>query len=196
MSDEVFRIIITIAVGLATIAFLVQAGVVIALYGAVRKMQSKVEPLVDRAHPILAKIEPIVEKASPIVDRIGPVVDDVKRMVGTAHGILEDARPRVAEISGEVLAITHEGRRQVERIGVLLNDAGDRARTRLEQIDHTVETTVDQVEHVGDSVKRAVMRPVREVNGLAAGISAAVATLVKGRKSSVDAATQDEEMFI
>jgi hypothetical protein len=60
-----------------------------------------------------------------------------------------------------------------------------------------VESTVEQVEHVGDSVKRAVLRPVREVNGLAAGISAVVSTLVRGaRKSSVDSATQDEEMFI
>jgi hypothetical protein len=41
------------------------------------------------------------------------------------------------------------------------------------------------------------MRPVREVNGLAAGISAVVSTLVRGhRRSSVDSATQDEEMFI
>jgi hypothetical protein len=41
------------------------------------------------------------------------------------------------------------------------------------------------------------MRPVREVNGIAAGISAAVSTLVRGQhKSSVDSATQDEEMFI
>jgi hypothetical protein len=45
-------------------------------------------------------------------------------------------------------------------------------------------------------MKRAVMRPVREANGLAAGISAAVSTLVRPRKSSPDAATQDEEMFI
>jgi hypothetical protein len=54
-----------------------------------------------------------------------------------------------------------------------------------------------QVEQVGDAMIRSVMRPVREVNGIAAGISAAVATLVKKpRKYSVDSATQDEEMFI
>jgi hypothetical protein len=40
------------------------------------------------------------------------------------------------------------------------------------------------------------MRPVREVNGIAAGFSAAVAALVRGRKYPVDHATQDEEMFI
>jgi hypothetical protein len=55
---------------------------------------------------------------------------------------------------------------------------------------------VEQAEQVGDAMKRAAMRPVREANGIAAGISAAVSTLVRGRKSSVDHATQDEELFI
>ena len=96
-----------------------------------------------------------------------------------------------------MVAISHSGREQVERIGDLLQDAGERARHRLEQIDHSVDATVGQVEQVGDAVKRTVMRPVREVNGIAAGVSAAVATLIKKpRKSSVDSATQDEEMFI
>ena len=49
---------------------------------------------------------------------------------------------------------------------------------------------------VGDALKRAAMRPVREANGVAAGISAAVSTFVKGRKYPPDMATQDEEMFI
>jgi hypothetical protein len=51
------------------------------------------------------------------------------------------------------------------------------------------------VEQVGESVKRAVMRPVREVNGVAAGISAAMSALGR-KKAPVDTATQDEEMFI
>jgi hypothetical protein len=52
------------------------------------------------------------------------------------------------------------------------------------------------VGEVGDALKRAAMRPVREANGVAAGISAAVSTFVKGRKYPPDMATQDEEMFI
>jgi hypothetical protein len=59
-----------------------------------------------------------------------------------------------------------------------------------------VDATVHQLENVSNKVKSAVSRPVREVTGIAAGISAAVSTLVKGHKSSVDSATQDEEMFI
>ena len=60
-----------------------------------------------------------------------------------------------------------------------------------------MEVTVKQIENVSGTVKSFVLRPVREVNGIAAGISAMVSTLVRGRrKNSVDSATQDEEMFI
>ena len=131
-----------------------------------------------------------------MIAKAGPAVDQAGKVLATTNRILEDARPRISEVSTEVVEITKEGRQQVERLGELLQDAGDRARNRLEQIDHTVESTVEQVEQVGDAMKRAVMRPVKEVNGIAAGISAAMATLVKKpRKSSVDSATQ-EEMFI
>ena len=109
---------------------------------------------------------------------------------------MQDTRPTIADISDETVAIMRSGREQVERMGDLLHDAGDRARARLEQVDQSVESTVNQIENVSGAVKSAVLRPVREVNGIAAGISAAVSTLVRGHKSSVDSATQDEEMFI
>jgi ABC-type transporter Mla subunit MlaD len=225
MSDDVFRIVVTAAVSLASLAFLVQAGVAIALYRVSRNIQDrtaafmeKVEPAVakagqtlERAGPVIERIGPVIQKLGPVLDQAGPVVqkvggvvdrvavfiDQANSIAANTDRIVQDVRPRIAEISTETVGIAKSGREQVERLGNLLNDAGDRARMRLEQIDHAVESTVEQVEHVGDSVKRAVLRPVREVNGLAAGISAVVSTLVRGaRKSSVDSATQDEEMFI
>jgi hypothetical protein len=58
-----------------------------------------------------------------------------------------------------------------------------------------VAATIEQVEQVGGAAKRAVTRPVREVNSVATGISAAVSSLVQ-RKSSMDSASQDEGMSI
>jgi len=49
-----------------------------------------------------------------------------------------------------------------------------------EQVDKMVEL----LEHAMDTVKRGVTWPVREVNGLAAGISAAVSTLAPGHRRS------------
>jgi methyl-accepting chemotaxis protein len=211
VTDEVFRMVVAGGVALAGLSMIVQAVVVFALFRAVRKTQQKVEPLMESAGPVIGKVGPvidsvkamvektgpIIEKVGPVLQRIGPIADRTSEVIGSANHILTDARPRVAEIATDVAAITRSGKEQVERIGELVHTAGEKARDRLEQIDHAVSDTVEHVEHVGGSVKRAVLRPVREVNGIAAGISAAVSTLVKGqRKSSVDVATQDEELFI
>jgi ABC-type transporter Mla subunit MlaD len=238
MSEDVFRLVITAAVLLACIAFVVQAAVAIAFYKTVRKIQQKVDHLGDKVEPLIAKIEPVVEKVGPVIDKVGPVIerigplvdevmttmermkpvidgavevigkvgkvveqavpviDSAKQAVASANLAISEARPYILEFSEEAVTIARSGREQVERIGDVLHDASDRARARLEQIDESVENTVGQVGEVGTAVKRAVLRPVREANGLAAGISAAVSTLVHARRSSVDSVTQDEEMFI
>lgn len=239
MTEDVFRIVVTVAVVLAALAFVVQAGIMFALFRVTRKAQENAERFTAKAEPVLAGVGPvlerakvIIEKAGPVIDRLGPVIarlgptidkmvpaiekvapalDEAKRTIAkagtfmdrateiatTTNLVMEDARPHVAQISHEAMEITRLSREQVERVGDLLHDAGDKARARLEQIDRSVETTIEQVEQVSGAMKRAVMKPVREVNGLAAGISAAVGTLVRGhRRSSVDSATQDEEMFI
>jgi ABC-type transporter Mla subunit MlaD len=231
MSEDVFRLVITAAVLLACIAFVVQAAVAVAFYTSVRKIQHKVDRLGDSLEPLMGKIEPVIEKVGPVIDkaapmleRLGPMMDGatetmerIKQVIGkigdaveqagpavegarqvlaSANQVILDARPRISEFTSEAVAAAHSGREQVERIGDLLHDASDRTRARLEQIDESVEHTVGQVGQVGDAMKRAVLRPVREANGLAAGISAAVSTLVRPRKASPDSATQDEEMFI
>ncbi len=214
MSDDVFRIFIAVAVGLACVAFIVQAFLGAAMLRAARAMQKKMEelakqaeplianggvamakigPLLDQAGPVIEKAGPAIEKIGPAVEKFGPVADKLALLLASSHQLLEESRPRVAEISAEAREVAREGRRQIERLGTLLTDAGERARTRLEQIDQTVESTVDTL----GTVKRAVTRPAREVNGIAAGISAALSALTKGqRRPTVDSATQDEEMFI
>jgi methyl-accepting chemotaxis protein len=195
MPDDVFRIVIAAAVALACLAFLVQAGVSIALYRVARQMHAKIAPLVDSSEALVAKASPVIEQMGPVFQKAGPAVDKVNQILATTQRIMDDTRPRIAEIAAEAAAIAKSGHHQIDRLGNLVHDASDRARERLEQIDQSVDSTIEQVGQVGDAMKRAVMRPVREVNSVAAGISAAVSSLVR-RKSSVDSATQDEEMFI
>lgn len=211
MPDDLFRLVVAIGVILSCIAFLVQAFMTIALYRIGRQVQQKLAPLIDRGDEAVAKAVPMIDRVGPLLDnaalvihKAGPLVDQAKgtveratHVVASAGHTLDELRPRVVEISSDCAAIAKSGREQVERLGSLLNDVSDRARERIDQIDRSVDNTVEQVEQVGEAVKRAALRPVREVNGLAAGISAAFSTLVHGtRRSSVDHATQDEEMFI
>jgi ElaB/YqjD/DUF883 family membrane-anchored ribosome-binding protein len=169
MPEDVFRWVIAGAVILACIAFIVQSVVSVLLYRVARNTQTKLTPLVDRAEPILT----------------------------TTRQILEENKPRIAEISVEAVEIAKTARLQTDRIADLLAESSERAKARLAQIDRTVDETVEQVEQVGGAVKTAVMKPVKEVNGLMAGMKAAISTLASGpRRPSVDHVTQDEEMFI
>jgi uncharacterized protein YoxC len=216
MTEELFRWVVAAGVGLACLAMLVQAIVLLMFYRSIRKIQEQAEPFLERVDPVLRKAEPMMdrvsavlekvgpalekagpvfEKAVPVLENIGAAADKAGNLVVSVNRIVDETRPRVAEISDEAVAIVKTGRDQVERVGELLQDAAGRTRERLDQIDRSVDSTIHQVEQVGVSVKRAVMRPVREVNGVAAGISAAMSALGR-KKAPVDTATQDEEMFI
>ena len=169
MSEDAFRWVVAAAVILACLAFLAQAAIAFAMYRIAQRLQAKIVPLAARAEPIL----------------------------DNARGILEDNRPRIAEMTGDAVVVTKTAREQAEQWRVVLDDAAVRARERIAQIDEKVDETVQQVEQVGGAMKTAVTRPVREVNAILAGIKTAVATYVQGgRRPSVDHATQDEEMFI
>jgi hypothetical protein len=96
---------------------------------------------------------------------------------------MDDARPQIKELTGDTVAIAKSGRAQIEDLADVLHHTCVRARTRLDQIDSTVELTVGRLEHAADAVKRAAIKPVKEVSGLAAGISATISTLVSGSQS-------------
>jgi len=211
MDESAFRVVVAVGVGLIALALIGQAIALSMMYRVSRAVQQRVSALIDKIEPLVGKIEPLVGPSGPLMQKVVPAIDKaggaLERAGRTADGatqllssvnrIVEDNRSKVSEVCGQAVAIAETSRQQVDRIGGLVYEASGIARTRLEQIDRAVENTVDQVEHAGESIRKVVIRPVREVNGVAAGIGAAVATLVHGsRRSSVDAATQDEEMFI
>jgi hypothetical protein len=75
-------------------------------------------------------------------------------------------------------------------------DVADRAKAQVARVDAAVDDTVDQVQNAGTNLKAAARKPIREAEGVIAGVRAAVTTIAQGRRTSVDHITQDEEMFI
>ncbi len=129
--------------------------------------------------------------------RLGPLADRCESVLAAAGKILEENRLHIAEITAETAVLAKSARQQGERVAGLIDDTSARARARIAQIDHTVDQTVQQVEQAAGAVKGAVLKPVREVNGIAAGLKAAFNTYAQGgRHDSPDHVTQDEEMFI
>jgi hypothetical protein len=168
MSDETFRWIVAVGVLLAAVSAMVQAIVVLGIAAGVKKIQVRVQATIDRAEPIL----------------------DASRR------ILDDTAPKLALITTDVVDVVKMAREQTERLGDLIKDFSERAKVQVARIDGTVDHTIDQVQSATESVKDAVLRPVREVDGLLSGIRTAMSVYARGRRESVDHATQDEEMFI
>jgi ABC-type transporter Mla subunit MlaD len=180
MTEDVFRIVVGVAVVLAALAFVIQAGVVIVFYRGSKNTQLLLTKFMGDVKPVVIKAGTLFTAANQIMDDLKPVLAKAGTAFTAANQIMDDARPQVKEFTADTVALAKSGREQVQRLGNLLDDASERARSRLKQIDHTVESTVEQVEHVSDTFRRAVMKPVKEINGLAAGISAAVSTLMYG----------------
>ena len=206
MSEETFRIVVAASVLAAISAFVVQVVLAIAVYGVVRTIKrdtagflAKFGPAFGKAGPLFKEVEVAIEKTELVINSLSStaakfrsdwrnLVEETTRAsrqaevlmrslslaAATSHEIVQDL-PSVAAISGEVRAIVRSGRTQVEDVRGVLHDTRDRARRRLDQIDHAVNRAVRGFERVSN----AVLRPVHKVRGIAVGVSAGVAAVVR-----------------
>jgi len=168
MSEEIFRWVVSVGVVLGALGFVIAGLAMLRVLGLVKEMKAKAEPLIDKS---------------------GPILETVRISV-------QDLAPKVRLISTDAVEITKNARQQVIRTGELLSDFSDRAKAQVARIDGAVDETVGNVQQAGESVIGAVLKPVREVNGVLSGIKTAISVYTHGRRQSVDHATQDEEMFI
>jgi hypothetical protein len=183
MPEDVFRWVIAVAVVLACLSAIWQAIILSAVYKAGKEAQKAAKEAQG--------------KLAPIVEHFEAFIVTTTKLLATSGKILEENRPRVASITAESLLVVQAARQHADRIGELIDEANGRAKARIVQIDETVGRTVDQVEQATEAVKNAVMKPVHEVNGLVAGVKAALSTYAQGgNRNSPDHVTQDEEMFI
>jgi uncharacterized protein YoxC len=175
MSEDTFRWVITGGVGIATLCILVMAGILIALYRVASKVETKVEGVTTRVEPIL---------------------ETVRRLADENASKVSDIASRAREIAVNAKEISDVAKDQAHRFAEVGRDIADRAKVQVARVDSAVDGTVDKVQHAGENVKAAVLKPVREAGGVFAGIKAAVTTYGQARRPSIDHIAQDEEMFI
>jgi gas vesicle protein len=168
MTEETFRWVVAGGVGLAALSFLVIAISSVIAAVAVKKMKEKADPLIDAA--------------KPIVYDVGATVTALK--------------PRILKVSQDVVEISSLAVTEAHRYSELSKDLAERVKVQIARWDNAVDDTREQVQHAGDSVKRAVLKPFHQVDAVLAGIRTAIASLANGRRYTVNRATQDEEMFI
>jgi len=160
--------LLTIFVGLAALAMLIQAGTLLGLLIVARKIQ---------------------EKVSVLTGPITGVIETSKRTLQMVEGHID----RIGSSSTAILDTTKV---QLAKVDELLTDASTRAKVQMERAEMVLDDTMGRVQHTVSFVQSGVIRPVREVQGIVTGIRTALTRLGRGGRPTVDHATADEEMFI
>jgi len=122
-------------------------------------------------------------------DRIVPLTVKV-------DGLVDDARIQIGEITTRTSQILDIAREQMETVEELLEDASLRTRKQLQNAEIVVEDALARAQETVELVHKGVLAPIRGINGVAAGVRAALQFLMRGTRPSPDQVTVDEEMFI
>jgi hypothetical protein len=170
MDDNLLRIFIAVT----TFAVVVQAGILVGLYLAVRKSTAKMEALATE----------VSAKALPTMD--------------TVQNMLVELRPKIDVLATNVSESSNLVRNQLGRIDATLTDALDRTRLQVIRADELLNRTMDKVEETSEIVHKTVVSPLRQVNGLMAAISTGVEVFLgqKRRPPKNGAGVPQDEMFI
>ena len=84
----------------------------------------------------------------------------------------------------------------METVSEVLEEASLRTRRQLKNAEIVVEDALVRAQETVELVHKGILAPIRGINGVAAGVRAALQFLMRGTRPSPDQVTVDEEMFI
>ncbi len=131
----------------------------------------------------------LMAKAEPLIDKIEPLVE-------ASQQTLEDVRQHAAEITRRTNDLLDLGHTQLVRVDELLEEATARTRAQMDRIEMVMDDTVNRFQETTSLLQNGIVRPLKQINALTAGIRAALSYLAGGSRTTVEQATHDEEMFI
>jgi hypothetical protein len=168
MDQSQLIVVLTVFVFVAMVAMCVQAFFLFGIYKAAREFQQKAVPLVP-------KVDALVESS-----RVA--IDDSRHQINA-----------ITEKASDILDVT---RKQLARVDEVLADASDRARVQFDRAEMVLDDAMIRTQETVALVHTGIMKPLREIQGVTAGVKAALNFLMRGRQNGPVHATADEEMFI
>jgi hypothetical protein len=164
---------LTIWIAVTSGAVVLQAGILLGMFLAMRKTSAKIEALTE-----------------DVKNKILPTADLV-------HTTLTNIKPHLEVIAANASESSTLLKAQVKRLDATVTDIVDRTRLQVIRADELMNRTLDRVEDATEAVHNTVVSPVRKVSGLISGITAALEFLRNGRRRGGDGVTvPQDEMFI
>lgn len=168
MDSQSLLNIMTGAVVVSALALLFQACLLGVIVHTIRRTQARIDELTPRAESLMV----------------------------TAEKTLVDSKKRIDEVTSKAADILESTQKQIQRSDEFLTETTERARIQLDRLELVLDDTISRVHQTAVLINNGIVRPVRELTGIASGVRAAVDFFLRGGRPSVDKATSDEEMFI
>jgi ElaB/YqjD/DUF883 family membrane-anchored ribosome-binding protein len=128
-------------------------------------------------------------------DRVTTVLPKVDALMDSSRVAIDEARVTMAEFRTKSNQLLDSGQRQFGHLEAMLTDVAERSTKQLAYAEAVVQDALARVEDTVAMVHKGVVKPIRSISGLAAGVGAAVQYLMS-RRPNPERATLDEEMFI
>jgi hypothetical protein len=145
-----------------------QAGYTYGTYKAAKALN-------DKLHPLLPKVDALLESSKITVDQ---------------------GRKQMMDITTLAKEILESTRNQFVKVDEVVTDAASRAKVQLERVDMVLDDTLSRAHETVAVVHSGIMRPLREINAVGAGVRAALQYLAGGGRPTPAQVSTDEEMFI
>jgi len=160
--------LLTIFVGVSAVALCIQLAMLVGMYLAISSIRQQVLKVMPQVGSILTKTEATVDQS----------------------------KKNIIEITEKTNEIMDMAKTQMIKIDSVVTDATSRAKVQLERAEMVVDDTVNRVHSSVNAVHNGILRPIREINGVATGVKTAMQHFMRGNRPSVAQVTQDDEMFI
>ena len=167
-SLQTLLITIAVFVAVAAIAMVVQAGMMFGVYKSARAIEERV-----------AKLTPKLES-----------------LTETSRAAIDEGRASMKQITDRTTEILDTTQRQLNRVDAVLADATERVRVQFDRAEMVMDDAMSRAQDTVAVVHGGIMKPIREINAVAAGLRAAIQAFMRGGRPNPDQVTADEEMFI
>ena len=119
-------------------------------------------------------------------------------VLATAAAILDDAKPKLAEITTNLAETTASVRTHVTHVGEATTEIVERARMQAARLDEFVVSAAQKVEATSELLQDKVFSPMRRIRAVVTALNAGMAFFKSNRPPHRTSAenVEDEEMFI
>src|SRR5262249_23364153 len=136
-------------------------------------------------------------KASRSVqENLAKVTPKIEALAVSSRSAIEDSQRDLKTIYSKTNQILDGVQKQMNRIDDIMADATVRTRKQLVQAEAVLDDAMSRAQDTVALLHGGILKPLREINGVVAGIRAALLFLSRRARPSPDQLTVDEEMFI